>query len=77
MRIVHLVTSGDLAGGQLVALQLAHAARARGDEVAFVSPTPGPFVDRLRAEGFRWFRVDASRLFHLRGAFALARLLRR
>ena len=77
MRIVHLVTSGDLAGGQLVALQLAHAARVRGDEVAFVSPTPGPFVDRLRAEGFRWFRVDVSRLFRLRGAVALARLLRR
>jgi glycosyltransferase involved in cell wall biosynthesis len=77
MRIVHLVTSGDLAGGQVVALQLAHAARARGDEVAFVSPTDGPFVERVRAEGFRAFRVDASRLFRLGGTLALVRLLRR
>ena len=77
MKIVHLVTSGDVAGGQLVALQLAQAARARGDEVAFVSPTGGPFVDRVRAEGFRCFDVDVSRLFHLRGTVSLARLLRR
>ena len=77
MRIVHLVTSGDLAGGQLVALDLARAARARGDEVAFVSPTDGPFVERIRAEGFRCFRVDASRLFRVGGTIKLTRLLRR
>jgi glycosyltransferase involved in cell wall biosynthesis len=77
VRIFHLVTSGDVAGGQRVALQLARAARARGDEVAFVSPTDGPFVDLVRAEGFRAFRVRASRLYELGGALALARLLRR
>lgn len=77
MRIFHLVTSGDVAGGQLVALQLARAARARGDDVAFVSPTDGAFLDLARAEGFRSFRVRSSRLYELRGALALARLLRR
>jgi hypothetical protein len=49
IKIVHLVTSGAVAGGQLVALQLARAARDRGDDVAFVSPTDGPFVDLVRA----------------------------
>jgi glycosyltransferase involved in cell wall biosynthesis len=77
MRIFHLVTSGDVAGGQLVALQLARAARARGDDIAFVSPTEGPFLDLARAEGFRSFQVRSSRLYELRGALALARLLRR
>ena len=77
MRIFHLVTSGDVAGGQLVALQLARAARERGDEVAFVSPTGGPFVDLVRGEGFRAFHVRAARLYDVRGALALARLLRR
>jgi glycosyltransferase involved in cell wall biosynthesis len=77
MRIFHLVTSGDVAGGQLVALQLARAARERGDDVAFVSPTPGPFVELVRSEGFRAFRVRSSRLYELAGALALARLLRR
>ena len=77
MRIFHLVTSGDVAGGQLVALQLARAARARGDEVAFVSPTDGPFVELVRSEGFRAFRVRAARLYEVGGALALARLLRR
>ncbi|MBV8395968.1 MAG: glycosyltransferase [Actinobacteria bacterium] len=52
MRIVHQVLSGDVAGGQLVALQLAHAAKDAGHDVRFVSPTEGPFVDRVRAEGF-------------------------
>jgi glycosyltransferase involved in cell wall biosynthesis len=77
MRIFHLVTSGDVAGGQLVALQLARAARERGDDVAFVSPTDGPFVDLVRSEGFRAFHVRAARLYDVGGAFALARLLRR
>ena len=52
MRIVQLVTSGDVAGGQLVAAQIARAARERGDEVSFVSPTAGPFLDQVVAEGF-------------------------
>ena len=77
MRIFHLVTSGDVAGGQLVALQLARAARKRGDDVAFVAPTEGPFVDLARSEGFRCFRIRSSRLYELRGALALAALLRR
>ena len=77
MRIFHLVTSGDVAGGQLVALQLARAARDRGDDVAFVSPSDGPFLDLARADSFRAFRVRSSRLYELRGALALARLLRR
>jgi len=77
MRIVHLVTSGDVAGGQLVALQLARAARARGDDVAFVSPTDGPFLDLARAEGVRSFRIRRARRCGLRGALALSRLLRR
>ena len=77
MRIFHLVTSGDVAGGQLVALQLARAARRRGDDVGFVSPTDGPFVDLVRSEGFRCFRIRSSRLYELGGALALARLLRR
>jgi len=77
MRIFHLVTSGDVAGGQLVALQLARAARDRGDEAAFVSPTGGPFVDLVHGEGFRAFHVRAARLYDVRGALALARLLRR
>jgi len=77
MRIFHLVTSGDVAGGQLVALQLARAARARGDDVAFVSPTPGPFVDLARRQGFRAFRVRSSHLYQLGGAAALTGLLRR
>jgi glycosyltransferase involved in cell wall biosynthesis len=52
VNVVQLVIGGDVAGGQIVALQIAHAARDAGHRVSFVSPTPGPFVDRVRDEGF-------------------------
>jgi len=42
--IAHLVIGGDVAGGQLVALTLARAAKARGDRVVFLSPARGPFT---------------------------------
>lgn len=51
MRIVHVVIGGDVAGGQMVALQLARAAREAGNETSFVSPTPGPFLELVRDEG--------------------------
>ena len=52
MKIVHLVIDGEIAGGQLVALRLARAARDDGHEIVFVSPSKGAFVDRAADEGF-------------------------
>ena len=68
--------SGDVAGGQLVALRLAHAARDRGDDVSFVAPSDGPFVARARDEGFGVALVDVGRTYRSRGIARLARLLR-
>ena len=76
MKVAHLVIGGDVAGGQLVALRLAHALREHGGDALFLSPEPGPFVELTRAEGFAVRRVDVSRLHRVRGAFRLARLLR-
>lgn len=75
MKIIHLVIGGEIAGGQLVALQLARAARDRGDEVQFVVPSPGPFVERLESEGFRFHRVPLKRTFDLLASRRLRRLL--
>jgi glycosyltransferase involved in cell wall biosynthesis len=66
VKVVHLVQSGDVAGGQLVALRLARAARDRGLDVALVSPTRGPFVDLARREG-----MEAT-ILPIRGALDLA-----
>jgi len=77
MRIVHLVIGGHVAGGQAIALRLARAARDRGDDVAFVAPEPGPFVDLLRAEGMPVHVLPLRRTYQLGAAFRLARLLRR
>jgi glycosyltransferase involved in cell wall biosynthesis len=77
MRIAHLVTGGELAGGQVVALELAIAAREAGHDALFVSPTPGDLVDRAAAEGFTTELVDVRRTTRLRGAVQLTRLLKR
>jgi glycosyltransferase involved in cell wall biosynthesis len=77
VRIVQLVIGADLAGGQAVALEVARAARGRGDEVSFVSPVDGPFVARARAEGFPVAFAEIRRTHRLDGSLRLARLLRR
>ena len=77
MRIVHLVIGGEVAGGQVVALRLARAARERGDEVSFVAPEPGPFTELVERERFRTEILPLRRSFQLGAAWRLARLLRR
>ena len=77
VRIAHLLLGGEVRGGELVALALARAARARGDEVIFLAPSRGPFDAVAAEEGFRVARADVSRTFRVRGAMALRRLLRR
>lgn len=77
VRIVHLVIGGDIAGGQRVAIQLARAARARGDEVAFVAPERGPFTELAERDGFPVDVLPLRRSFQLVTAWQLARLLRR
>ena len=76
MRLVHLVIGGAVAGGQLVALRIIRAAHLRGDHVAVVSPSEGPFVDLLRAEGVRTHLADVNRTFQLAGLVRLVRILR-
>jgi glycosyltransferase involved in cell wall biosynthesis len=77
MTIAHLVIGGDVAGGQLIALAFARAARDRGDRVLFLSPARGPFTERVEREGMGVLLVDVSRTFRVTGAWRLARLLRR
>jgi glycosyltransferase involved in cell wall biosynthesis len=52
VRIAHLVISGAVAGGQIVALRLARRARAAGHDVAFVAPAEAEFTDLARSEDF-------------------------
>lgn len=73
MKVAHIVIGGDVAGGQMVALQLARGARDAGHEALFVSPSEGPFLGLVRADGFGIHVVPVSGVFDLR---ALARLRR-
>lgn len=76
MRIAHVVIGGEIAGGQIVALQLARAARSAGHEASFVSPSTGPFVDRVREEGFAAQVVPLGGALDARAVVRLRRALR-
>ena len=77
MKIVHLVLGGEVAGGQIVALRLARAARERGHEAAFVSPSPGPFLGRVEADGMAAHVVPIAGALDLGAVLRLRALLRR
>jgi glycosyltransferase involved in cell wall biosynthesis len=77
VKVVHLVIGGEIAGGQLVALRLADAARDAGHEVVFVSPSRGAFVDRAEAEGFPVHVVTLGGALDLRAVARLRRMLKR
>jgi glycosyltransferase involved in cell wall biosynthesis len=76
VKIAHLVTGGEAGGGQIVALDLATAARSRGDDVFFVSPSHGPFAKRVEQAGLVVVILDVGRLRRPWGIVRLARLLR-
>ena len=77
MRIAHLVSGGEIAGGQLVALRLARAGRDAGHEPLFVSPSGGPFVDLAAGEGFPATVLPLGGALDLGALLRLRRLLRR
>jgi glycosyltransferase involved in cell wall biosynthesis len=77
VRIAHVVIGGDVAGGQVVALRLARAAREAGHDVLFVSPSDGPFLDLVRAAGIRAHVVPIAGALDLHALARLRRVLRR
>lgn len=77
MRIAHVVISGDVAGGQMVALQVAQAARDTGHSVSFFSPSDGPFLDLVRGEGIHADVVPIRGGLDVRAVVRLAGRFRR
>jgi glycosyltransferase involved in cell wall biosynthesis len=77
VKVAHLVIGGEIAGGQLVALQLARATRVRGGDAFFVAPRRGAFTALAESEGFDTLVADVGRLHRAGGAVALRSALRR
>src|SRR5438477_8120898 len=71
VKVMHLVIGGEVAGGQAVALQLARALRARGDDAVFIAPAQGTFTQRAQAEGFRVHVLALARTYQLGSAWRL------
>lgn len=76
MRIVHVVIGGEVAGGQMVALQLARAARKAGHDVSFVSPSTGPFLELVASEGMQEHVVPIRGALDVVSVAGLRRALR-
>jgi len=74
--VAHQILSGEIAGGQLVALTIARATRDRGHEPLFLSPVPGPFLELAEREGFRTRVVPLGGAQRVDRAHRLARALR-
>jgi len=76
VKIAHVVIGGEVAGGQMVALRLAKAARDAGHDVSFVSPTDGPFLELVRAAGFDAWVVPMRGGLDARAVASLTRRVR-
>jgi glycosyltransferase involved in cell wall biosynthesis len=51
VRIVHLITRGDVGGAQTHVVELASAQRDRGDRVTIITGVDGPAMERARSSG--------------------------
>lgn len=77
MRIVYLVLGKDVAGGEIVCLQLMRAARERGHTVCLLVPGDGSVKEIATKEGFEVIIFALERTFQFQKAIALAWFLRR
>jgi glycosyltransferase involved in cell wall biosynthesis len=75
VKIVHLLIGGEVSGGQLVALRLAHAARDAGHDVVLVSPSHGELVERAAREGLTVHVVPLGGALDVSAIVRLRRLL--
>ena len=61
MKIVHVLTRGDVLGGaQTHVRELSLELRRLGHEVTVITGAPGIFTDQLRHEGIPWLRGQES-----------------
>jgi glycosyltransferase involved in cell wall biosynthesis len=77
LRIAHVVIGGDVAGGQMIALDLARAARAARHDARFFSPTDGPFLQLVEGEGMEAAVVPVGGALDTRAIACLAQQFRK
>jgi glycosyltransferase involved in cell wall biosynthesis len=59
MRVLHMITKGDVGGAQTHLIELALGEQGHGLSVAVLAGTGGPAVDRLRREGVTVEVIDS------------------
>lgn len=77
MKILHIVINGEVAGGQIVCQQIIERLLLEGHEALVVSPSEGPFTDRLRKKRIPVFLLPFEKTYSFHRAFQLAGLIKR
>lgn len=77
MNILHAVIHGEIAGAQIVCLQIIEALVRQGHQASVVSSSEGPFTDLLRTKKIPVFIIPFEKTYHFHRTFQVARLLRK
>ncbi len=76
MNVLYAVIHGEIAGGQIVCLQIIEALVREGHQALVISPSEGPFTDLLRKKKIPVFIIPFEKTYFFHRAFQVTRLLR-
>ncbi len=77
MNVLHAVIHGEVAGGQMVCLQIIEALVQQGHQALVISPSEGPFTELLRKKKISVFIMPFEKTYFFHRAFQVANLLRK
>ena len=77
MKVLYTVINGEIAGGQMVCLQIVEALLRSGYQALVVSPSEGPFTELLREKRIPVFLIPFKKTYSFHRAFQLAKLVQK
>ncbi len=77
MKVLHAVIHGEIAGGQIVCLQIIEALIREGHQALVISPTEGPFTELLRKKKIPFALIPFEKTYSFHRTFQVAWLLRK
>lgn len=77
MKVLHTIIHGEIAGGQVVCLQIIDALLKNGHQALVVSSSEGPFTKLLRDKGISVFLIPFEKTYSFHRAIQLAKLIKK